>query len=58
MPDNLNRTRPEDPQRINVNQSWEVSYWTKVLGVTEEQLKAAVKAVGTSVVLVRAYLGK
>lgn len=34
----------------------EVRYWTKELGVTEAQLRAAVREVGTSVAKVRAYL--
>ena len=34
MPDDLTRRKPEDPTKINVNQSWEIKYWTKKLGVT------------------------
>jgi hypothetical protein len=36
----------------------EVSYWTKVLGVSREQLQAAVNAVGNSADAVRQHLGK
>ena len=58
MPDNLDRIRPEDPTKINVNQSWEVQYWTSALGVSEAKLREAVRAVGTSVSAVRRYLNR
>ncbi len=57
MPDDLTRRKPEDPTKINVNQSWEIEYWTKKLGVTEQQLRTAVKAVGPLVKDVKRYLG-
>lgn len=56
MSDDLDRTQPEDPNKINVNQSWEVSYWTKKLGVTETKLKQAVAAVGVMVDDVKKWL--
>ncbi|WP_151965865.1 DUF3606 domain-containing protein [Acinetobacter soli] len=49
MPDDLKIKQPQDPQKINVNESWELTYWTKKLGVSEGELKAAVKAVGVKV---------
>ena len=58
MPDNLRIRKPQDPQKINVNQQWELAYWTSVFGVTEAQLKAAVTAVGSMVSDVRRYLKK
>ena len=30
--DNLKRRVPEDPTKINLNQQWEVEYWTKNWG--------------------------
>ncbi|EKO3405946.1 DUF3606 domain-containing protein [Vibrio fluvialis] len=57
MPDNLKRTQPEDPKKINLAQSWEVDYWTKALGVSEARLRQAVKAVGVMVSDVKIYLG-
>lgn len=57
MPDDLTRRKPEDPTKINVNQSWEIEYWTKKLGVTEQQLRTAVNAVGPLVKDVKRYLG-
>lgn len=56
MSDDLTRRKPEDPTKINVNQSWEMNYWTKKLGVTEQQLRTAVSAVGPLVKNVKSYL--
>lgn len=58
MTDNLKRRQPEDPNKINVNQSWEISYWSDALGVSEQKLRAAVAAVGPLVKDVKKYLGK
>jgi pyrroloquinoline quinone (PQQ) biosynthesis protein C len=58
MSDNLQKSGPQDRSRINVNESWELKHWTEALGVSKEQLEAAVKAVGTSVSAVKAHLGK
>jgi uncharacterized protein DUF3606 len=57
MPDDLKRRTPEDPDRINLNQKWEIDYWTRELGVSEEKLRQAVAIVGNSAAAVRAYLG-
>lgn len=58
MPDDLNTRGPQDRSRINVSETHELRYWTKELGVSEAQLRAAVAAAGTSVEAVRQYLGK
>jgi hypothetical protein len=58
MTDNIKRKRPEDPTKINVNQTWEVKYWCNEFGVTEDELKSAVELVGVYVKDVRKYLGK
>ncbi|OBW40238.1 hypothetical protein AB670_03436 [Chryseobacterium sp. MOF25P] len=58
MSDDLSKRRPQDATKVNVNESWELDYWSKELGVTKERLKEAVKAVGTSVAAVRRHLGK
>ena len=47
MPDDLTKRRPEDAKRININEPYEVTYWSKHFGVTPEQLKKAVQKVGT-----------
>ena len=58
MPDDLGKRQPQDPNFINVNEAWELDYWSRKFGVTAQQLKDAVKAVGTSVEKVKKYLGK
>ncbi|WP_418123332.1 DUF3606 domain-containing protein [Chryseobacterium sp. PTM-20240506] len=58
MSDDLSKRRPQDATKINVNESWELDYWSEELGVTKERLKEAVRAVGTSVQDVKLYLGK
>lgn len=56
--DNLKIRQPQDRTKINVHEQWEINWWTKDLGVSEAQLRAAVQAVGVSVAAVRRYLGK
>lgn len=57
MSDDLNK-KPLDATRIDVNQEWELDEWSKKFGVTKQQLKEAVEAVGTSAAAVQKYLGK
>ena len=47
--DDKTKKGPQDASRVNVNESWELQYWTQRLGVTAEQLRTAVKAVGPMV---------
>jgi hypothetical protein len=58
MSDNLNERGPQDRNRINVNESWEVAYWTKELGVSKEELEQAVQTAGTQASAVRQHLGR
>jgi hypothetical protein len=58
MVDNLQNRGPADRSRINVNESWEVRWWTQELGVTEDQLRDAVRQVGVSAAAVRRHLGR
>jgi hypothetical protein len=46
MADNLQQRGGRDRQRIDVNEDYELRDWSKKFGVTKEQLKEAVKAVG------------
>ena len=48
----------EDRKLISLEQDHEVRSWTQSLGVTEQQLRAAVAAVGHSADKVREYLRK
>jgi hypothetical protein len=47
----------EDRARINTNEAWQIAYWTRVLGLTEERLMALVKEVGPVVANVKKRLG-
>jgi hypothetical protein len=58
MNDDLDKRGPSDRDRINVNETWEVTWWCRKFGVTEAQLRAAVKAVGVMARDVARYLGK
>lgn len=58
MSDNLKRKAPEDPKKININQTWELDFWAKKFGVLTSEIISAVKAVGVYVVDVKKYLGK
>lgn len=58
MSDDLSKKRPQDATKVNVHESWELEYWSKKFGVTKEQLKNAVKAVGVSAEAVKKHLGK
>lgn len=58
MADNLQSTGPQDRSRINVNEEWEVRYWTEALGVSKEQLRELVKEVGPAVSAVRQRLNR
>lgn len=58
MSDDLEKKIPQDATKVNVNETWELDYWSKKFGVTEERLKEAVKAVGTSADAVEKYLRK
>ena len=58
MADDLGNRGKQDRDRINVNEPHEATYWTKALGCTEDQLRAAVKSAGVMAADVRAKLGK
>jgi hypothetical protein len=58
MSDNLEDRGQQDRSRINVNEDWEVRYWTKELGVSKEELEQAVQQAGPSVSAVRQHLNR
>jgi hypothetical protein len=58
MSDNLNNRGPQDRSRINLNEEWEVKYWTRELGLTKEELERAVKTAGNQAAAVRQHLGR
>lgn len=58
MSDDRNSRGPADAARVNVNEDYEVRYWTKKWGVTEDELRAAVAEMGPMVADVEAMLKK
>ena len=56
MPDDKSKTGPEDAQRVNIHEAYEVEYWCRKFGCTAEQLKTAVKNVGVMAADVEAEL--
>jgi hypothetical protein len=56
MADDKTKTRPQNSTSINVNEDYELRDWSKKFGVSPEQLKAAVKEVGTSAEAVERHL--
>ena len=56
MSDSTTHRGEPDRSRINVNQDHELRYWMASLDVTEDELRAAVRAVGASADEVREYL--
>jgi len=58
MSDDKRQSGSPDRDRINVNEDYELRYWTEALGVSEEKLRAAVEAVGPTAAAVREHLKK
>ena len=56
MADSKQRPGSPDRERINVNEDYELRDWSKKFGVTPEELKAAVAAVGVQAKDVEAHL--
>ncbi|MEJ8852188.1 DUF3606 domain-containing protein [Variovorax rhizosphaerae] len=57
MSDDTTKTG-QDRKLISLSEDYEVRDWSKTLGCTPEQLKAAVKAVGNSAEAVRKHLAQ
>lgn len=58
MSEDLSNPEPGRGQRINVQVDWEIEYWSKTLGVTPVELRAAVRQAGVRVDDFRRELGK
>jgi len=54
--DNKSKTGKGDDSRINVNESYELQYWSEKLNVSRDELRNAVQAVGSNVKEVTQYL--
>jgi hypothetical protein len=56
MTDSLTKRDQPDRSKINMNQDYEVHYWTKHLNISKEVLQKAVDKVGNSAAAVRKEL--
>ena len=56
MADDKNSIGSPDRDRISLSEDYEVRDWTKSLGVSEDELREAVDAVGNSADKVSEYL--
>lgn len=56
--DNKQKVGSPDRDRINVNEDYELRDWSKKFGVSPDELKKAVNAVGTIAKDVEAHLKK
>jgi hypothetical protein len=56
MADDKSNRGPRDRERINIHERYEVEYWTKEVGVSEEKLKELVSKHGLMAEAVRAAL--
>ncbi len=48
MADDKTKRGPQDRNRINLSEDYEVRYWSEKFGVSADQLRAAVQKVGNS----------
>jgi hypothetical protein len=58
MGDDKRNTGSPDRDRINANEDYGLQYWSKELGVTPQELRAAVQAAGPTAEAVRRHLGR
>ena len=58
MADDPKNRGPQDRSRVNLNQDYEVQYWTEKFGISEAQSRQAVQAAGSSADAVARQLGK
>jgi hypothetical protein len=58
MPDDKTKRGKQDRSRINLNERYEVEYWMRKFGVSEEKLRDLVSRVGNSVYAIAEELKK
>jgi hypothetical protein len=56
MADDRSNSGPQDASRINVNEQYELDYWSRKFGVTAEELRLAVQEVGVMADAVEQHL--
>ena len=58
MPDDKSKSSGQDRKLISLKEDYEVRDWAKKFGVTPDELKKAVSAVGNEASKVESYLKK
>ena len=58
MPDDKTNRGPANRSRVNVHEDYELKYLSQKFGVTADQLRAAVRAIGQMAHEVARHLGK
>lgn len=58
MADDLKQTGKPDDARIDPDQDHELSYWSRKLGVSRDELRSAVQAAGPMVKDVQRHLNR
>ncbi len=56
MADDKTLRSPQDASKISLSEDYEVAYWTKKFGVSADELRDAVKAVGNGADAVERHL--
>lgn len=47
--------RPKDMANVNINEEWELRWWARELSLSQDQLRQAVREVGTATTKLREY---
>lgn len=58
MPDDKSKRGPADRHRININEPYELDYWSNALGVTKARLIQLVAQHGDKAADIRRVLGQ
>ena len=56
MSDDTSKRDPRDSSRINMNEDYEVRYWSEKFGITKQELSEAVRRAGSMAKDVEAHL--
>jgi hypothetical protein len=56
MSDDKTKSHGQDRERINLGEDYEVRDWSRKFGISADELRAAVKAVGDRAAAVEAYV--
>ena len=56
--DDLKKKGASDRTKINMNEAWEVDFWTHELAVSKDELQKVIDKVGNSSAAVRRELGQ